>query len=61
MFYPALTDTEISTQTGFILSFAGISGIVASPLAGIAIDRLGRKKTAYIGGIIIAILSLRNF
>ena len=53
--FPALSEEEIGHLTGIILSFAGISGIIASLLAGISIDKLGRKKIAYIGGIILAI------
>lgn len=55
MLFPVLSEQEVSFYTGIIISFAGISGIIASPLAGIAIDKLGRKKTIYIGAIILAI------
>jgi MFS family permease len=54
MLFPSLSEQEVSFYTGIIISFAGISGIIASPLAGISIDKLGRKKTLYIGVIILA-------
>lgn len=55
MLFPLLTDEEVTYLTGIILSFAGISGIIASPIAGISINKLGRKKTAFLGGIILTI------
>ena len=41
---------EFSTAlVGIIIASSGFSGIVASPVAGLAVDRFGRTKTATIG------------
>jgi MFS family permease len=55
MLFPALSEGEISYYSGIILSLAGISGILVAPLAGILIDKAGRKRTAYLGGVILSI------
>ncbi|WP_455393208.1 MFS transporter [[Eubacterium] cellulosolvens] len=38
--------------SGFIIASSGISGIIASPIAGLAVDKFGRKKTAVVGLLI---------
>jgi MFS family permease len=52
-----------SDKTGLILSMTGFFGILASPVAGLLGDRLGRVSVAYIGGGIMvgAILGLATF
>ncbi len=42
-----------SDRTGFILSMAGFFGILASPVAGLMGDRLGRVRVAYLGGTVM--------
>ena len=39
-----------SDKTGFILSMTGFSGILASPVAGVLGDRIGRRPIACAGG-----------
>ena len=52
-----------SDKTGFILSMTGFFGILASPIAGILGDRLGRVPVTYLGGgiMVAAILGLAAF
>ena len=49
---------------GIIIASSGFSGIIASPFAGAAVDRFGRKKTAIVGMLIsmpaLFTLSLSN-
>jgi len=51
-----------SDRIGFILSMAGFSGIMASPIAGILGDRFGRRNIAYAGGMVmvVSILGLES-
>ncbi|MBU2559996.1 MFS transporter [archaeon] len=49
-------------QIGMILASSGAAGIIASPVAGALVDRIGRKKTATYGFLISgATLVLINF
>lgn len=43
------------SEIGFIISMAGFAGILASPLAGIMVDSVGRIKTAFIGSSLMLI------
>lgn len=40
-------------EIGFIISMAGFAGILASPIAGVMVDRMGRIKTALFGSVIM--------
>ncbi|MCP8306565.1 MAG: MFS transporter [archaeon] len=40
-------------EIGFIISMAGFAGILASPIAGVMVDRIGRIKTALFGSVIM--------
>lgn len=42
-------------QVGIILASSGIAGIIASPFAGVLVDRAGRKETATYGFLITAV------
>ncbi len=44
-----------SNQIGLMISMAGLSGIVAAPVAGYLGDRRGRNPVAYVGFLIIMI------
>jgi len=46
------------SRIGIIIAISGISGIVASPLAGTSVDRLGRKRTAIMGVMMILLTFL---
>lgn len=49
-------------QVGIILASSGVAGIIASPFAGVFVDRIGRKPTAIYGFLITgAILVLLTF
>lgn len=49
-------------QVGIILASSGIAGIIASPFAGVFVDRVGRKQTAIYGFLISGgTLVLLNF
>jgi MFS family permease len=49
-------------QVGIVLASSGIAGIIASPFAGVLVDRVGRKQTAVYGFLITgATLVLLNF
>jgi len=55
-------DPRIALETGIMLAFAGISGILASAVAGLYINKIGRKKTAFIGVLVLGLsLSLFTF
>jgi MFS family permease len=58
--YLKVTFSLPSDRTGLILSMSGFFGILASPIAGIMGDRLGRIRIAYLGGAIMvaAVLGL---
>lgn len=50
-----------SWEIGMVLACSGLGGIMLSPLAGVAVDRIGRKKTAMVGLtlMVLALFALR--
>ncbi len=53
-------DPMIVFETGVMLGCAGLSGIFASVVAGLYLNKIGRKKTAFLGILILG-LSLSLF
>ncbi len=44
-----------SNLSGILLAAAGFAGIIISPIAGISVNKLGRKETAFLGANILFI------
>jgi MFS family permease len=61
-FYSTITGLPLfladlpSWQPGAIIGVMGLSSIVAGPLSGFAADRLGRRRTAFVGGVLTTLV-----